>query len=191
MKTFELTLNENDEFDGVYAISVVDSPAIESNFIALSEVEEVKLVEVDKERRILMGAVLIPDKKILRKDDKGEFYQIFFSKETVTKASQIFLKNGFQTNSTLQHETLLEGMSVVESWIKEDLEKDKSAIYGLNDPVGTWMCSVKVDNDDVWNDYVKTGKIKGFSVEALFSEKVEMKSDEELKLEQILDILIN
>jgi len=53
-------------------------------------------------------------------------------------------------------------------------------LYGLDVPVGTWMGSVKVDNDDIWNDYVKTGKVKGFSIEGYFADKLE-RPNEELK----------
>jgi len=74
----------------------------------------------------------------------------------------------------------LDGLTLVESWIVEDKEKDKSAIYGLNVPVGTWMGSVKVNNDEIWNDYVKTGQVKGFSIEGFFAEK---EREEELKKE--------
>ena len=115
MKIIELILDEEQDEIGVDAISIVESPAIESDFVALKN-EEIKLAEVDKEKRILMGALLIPNKPIYRNGEEGEYY-IYFSKETIVKASQLFLQNGNQSNSTLEHEKALNGLTLVESWI--------------------------------------------------------------------------
>ena len=177
MRMIELILDE-DEAIGVEAISVVENPAIESDFIALNN-QEIKLAEINKEKRLLMGALLIPNKPIYRKNGKEEYY-IFFSKDTIARASQMYLQNGNQSQSTLEHDKQLKGLTLVESWIVEDKEKDKTALYGLDVPVGTWMGSVKVDNDEVWNDYVKSGKVKGFSIEGYFADKLE-RPNEELK----------
>ena len=179
MKIIELILDD-DEAIGVEAISVVENPAIESDFVALNK-QEIKLAEIDKEKRLLMGALLIPKKPIYRKSGEDEYY-IFFSEKTVAKASQMYLQNGNQSNSTLEHNSELQGLTLVESWIVEDKQKDKSALYNLDVPVGTWMGSVKVNNDEVWNDYVKTGKVKGFSIEGYFADKME-RPNEELKEE--------
>ena len=98
-------------------------------------------------------------------------YYIHFSEDTVRKASQLFLSRGKQNNSTLEHEVELGGLSVVESWIIEDEIQDKSRKYNLNMPVGTWMVSVKVNNDEIWEEFIKTEKVKGFSIEGFFSDK--------------------
>ena len=90
---------------------------------------------------------------------------------------------GNQNKSTLEHEAELNGLTVVESWIIEDEVHDKSRKYGLDMPVGTWMVSMKVNNDEVWNDYVKTGKVKGFSIEGYFTDKVDMSKIEALEEE--------
>jgi len=179
MRDIELYIDEENQFNGIEALSVVESPAIEEDFIALKE-HKVELAEVDKERRVLMGAALIPNKKIYRKTEDEE-YNIFFSEDTVRKASELFLSRGKQNNSTLEHEVQLEGMSVVESWIIEDTEMDKSKKYGLSLPVGTWMVSVKVNNDDIWNNYVKKGKVKGFSIEAFFTDKLNASKEDVVK----------
>ena len=173
MRIVELILQEDNIEAGVNAISIVEQPAIESDFIALSKEQEIKLAEVSKERKILMGAALIPNKTIYRRNGEDEFY-VYFSKDTIERASQLFLKNNNQDKSTLEHQMKLNGLTVVESWLVEDSEKDKSAIYNMSMPVGTWMVSVKVDNDEIWNDFVKTGKVKGFSIEGYFADKTEM-----------------
>jgi hypothetical protein len=171
MDIIELFIDESDEFSGIQAISVVENPAIEEDFIALKN-QELKLAEVDKEKRILMGAALIPNKPIYRKNKEKEYY-IYFSRKTVKKASELFLMRGNQNKSTLEHQLPLQGLSVVESWIVEDNKFDKTRKYDLNAPIGTWMVSVKVNNDEVWNDFVKTGKVKGFSIEGYFADKLE------------------
>ena len=187
-KIIELILDEENEISGVEAISVVENPAIESDFIALSN-QEIKLAEISKEKRLLMGALLIPNKPIYRKSGEDE-YHIFFSKDTITKASQMYLQNGNQSNSTLEHDSQLKGLTLVESWIVEDKQKDKTALYGLDVPVGTWMGSVKVDNDEVWNSYVKTGKVKGFSIEGYFADKLEKPKAELSAQDKIINELI-
>lgn len=184
MKIIELVLDEENLQDdnGISAISIVESPAIEEDFIALKN-QEFKFAEQDKEKKLLLGAALVPNRPIFRKDSTGsEDYYIFFSSETVRKASELFFIKGNQSNSTLEHQSDLEGLTVVESWIVES-EKDKSRHYNLNVPVGTWMVSVKCDNDEIWEDYVKTGKVKGFSIEAFFSDKMARPKDSTIKEE--------
>lgn len=190
MKIVELILDEEQLLSGVQAISIVEHPAIESDFITLSKEQEVKLAEVDSEKRILMGPALIPNKTIFRKNGEEEYY-IYFSKDTVRKASELFLTKGNQNKSTLEHSFELEGLSVVESWIVEG-QQDKSQAYGLSVPEGTWMVSMKVYNDSVWEDYVKTGRVKGFSIEGYFADKVNMsmQSNEEEEAQEILDAII-
>ena len=194
MKIVELILDENQEI-GIEAISVVENPAIEEDFVALKS-QEFKLAEVDKERRILMGALLIPNKPIYRRSGDDEYY-IYFSKETVLKASQMYLMQGNQNNSTLEHQYKIEGLTLVESWLVEDKVHDKSVKYGMDLPLGTWVGSVKVNNDKIWNEFVKTGKVKGFSIEGYFADKMERPkeaideglSKEDLMVQQIIDII--
>jgi len=175
MKIIELILDEDQEETGVEAISIVESPAIESDFIALKD-QEIKLAKIDGEKKLLMGALLIPNKPIYRNGDEGEYY-IYFSKDTVQKASQMYLQNGYQHNSTLEHQQTLQGLTLVESWIVEDEVQDKTRKYGLNVPVGSWVGSVKVNNNDIWQEYVKTNKVKGFSIEGYFADKMEKPKD--------------
>ena len=193
MRIIELILDEEQEEGGIEAISIVESPAIESDFVALNN-QEIKLAEIDKEKRILLGALLIPNKPIYRKGDEGEYY-IFFSKDTIVKASQMYLKNGYQNSTTLEHDQALKGLTLVESWIVESETQDKSRKYGLDVPVGTWMGAVKVNNDEIWNEYVKTDKVKGFSIEGYFADKMEQPKekiqDNFSKEDQIIKEIIN
>jgi len=194
MKIVELIIDDESDI-AVEAISIVNSGAIEEDFVALKS-QEFKLAEVDKERRILMGALLIPNKPIYRRSGDDEYY-IYFSKETVLKASQMYLMQGNQNNSTLEHQYKIQGLSLVESWLVEDKVHDKSVKYGMDLPLGTWVGSVKVNNDKIWNEFVKTGKVKGFSIEGYFADKMERPkeviiedlSKEDLMVQQIIDII--
>lgn len=178
MKVFELVLTGNPMYDGVDTISIVSEPAIEEDFIALKKWQKqalevaapLKLNVQDKDKRLLVGAALIPNKPIYRNEDKEEFY-IFFSKDTIREASQLFMQKGYQNSASLEHEKRVKGATIVESWIIEDPEQDKSNLYNLSLPKGSWVVSMKVNNDDVWNEYVKTGKVKGFSIEGYFIPK--------------------
>jgi len=189
-KIIELVINENEDNTGINAVSVVENPAIEENFIALSK-HEVELKEVNAEKRILMGASLIPNKEIYRKDAQGNEFYIYFSEDTVRKASELFFMNSNQNNATYEHRDKINGMTVVESWIVDNPEMDKSKEYGFNFPKGTWVISMKVNNDKVWED-VKLGKVKGFSIEGYFIDKLDLslvESEEEKQLKEIIEIL--
>jgi hypothetical protein len=168
METYRIVFDE-DKVDGVYAISLVEDPAIDVEFVALSK-EKVQLKEVNEEKRLLISPVLIPNQKILRLTDEGVPYNIVFEEETIRKVQQNFYKKGYQNNSTLEHDESLKLSQVtfVESWIKEDDQHDKSVKYGFSDlPVGTWFAIMKVENDDVWAK-VKSGEVKGFSIDGAF-----------------------
>ena len=176
MRIVELIIDEKDENSGIEAVSLVETPAIEENFIALNK-QEVLLAEVDKEKRILMGAALVPNKQIYRKNDKtGDEYYIYFSKETVRKASELFFKRSNHKNATYEHKQPIKGTTIVESWIVEG-EQDKSRHYGLNVPVGSWMVSMKIDDDELYKK-AKSGKVKGFSIEGYFADKYDMAKEE-------------
>lgn len=185
MDIIELILDEeNEEMVGIDAVSIVENPAIESDFIALAK-EEIQLAKIDEEKKLLMGPALIPNKPIFRKRNDSMFY-VYFSRDTVRRASELFFMNGKQNNATLEHEMNINGLTVVESWIVEDSKMDKSAKYGLEMPIGTWMISMKVENDEVWNDYVKTNKVKGFSIEGYFADRASIKqSDLKAELQAI------
>ena len=194
MQIIELIIDETEEVSGIEAISIVSAPAINEGFIALKNEAQVRLAEVDKEKRLLIGAALIPDKTIYRKTGDEEFY-IYFSKATVAKASQMYLQAGNQGQATLEHASeKLEGMNIVESWLIEDEVHDKSRKYGLNLPLGTWMITMKVDNDEMWNEYVKKNLVSGFSIEGYFIDRLKKNetdkySEDDKLLKEIIDVL--
>lgn len=180
----ELIIDEDS--DGVFAISFVENPAIGSNFIALSN-SEIKLRVTNNEKRIVTGSILIPEKAILRADDDGNPYHIFFSKDTVEKLSQKYLNDHNQGNVTLEHQIDVPDIMLVESWIKIDDLNDKSVVLGLDAPLGTWVGSFKVNNLTVWENIVKTGMVKGFSVEAMMKKRELIKNSTNMKQVEEMD----
>lgn len=192
MKTYEAKYDPLKN-KGVYGISLVENPAMEGLFIALSKDEVLQLKEIDKEQRILMGLVLEPNKPIYR-NQNGEEFNIVFNEETIKDLSYGFFKNNSHSNSTIEHDIdqNIKGVTFTESWIVENPTNDKSNNFGFSYPKGSWVAVMKVDSDEVWNDYVKTGKVQGFSIDAMLSlEEVNLKSNIEMSntntlLERIL-----
>jgi hypothetical protein len=165
-------------------ISLVSTPAIEEEFLLFSN-NLLKFQTLDEEKRIVTGCAMRPDIQIPRKDDEGQLYYGFFSQDTVRKAAQLFFKKNSNANLTnLEHEFEIDGVYVFESWIVEDENNDKAKALGFSDVrKGDWWVSMKVENDVVWNNYLKSGLIKGFSVEVKANEtEVEL-------ISQIKDIL--
>ena len=168
-KVYKMFIDEEDQDSGVFAISLVENPAIESNWIYLSKQHKIELATVNNEKRLLLGPVLIPNKQIPRYDETtGEEYDIVFDEAVIEKAAQLYMQRQHNNDATLEHDQSIEDISIVESWIVADSKADKSNAYKLSYPKGTWLVMAKVNNDEIWNDYVKTGAVKGFSLEGLF-----------------------
>lgn len=189
METFKVIFSE--EKEGVFAISLVENPAIEIDFIALSKEKIIKLAEVSEEKRLLISPVLIPNQPIYRRDAQGNEFNIVFPEETILKAQQNFYKQGFQRNSNIEHDDnlTLNDVTFVESWIKEDDTHDKSLKYGFDLPNGTWFAVMKVENDEAWQK-VKNGEVRGFSIEGNFDlEKINLSNNMSFK-EQFREVLV-
>ncbi len=187
MKTYQAIFNE-EEVDGVFAISLVHDPAMEGTFVALNK-HELQLSEIDKEQRILIGLVLEPNKPIYR-NQNGEEFNIVFNEDTIKDLSYHFFKSNYHKNSTIEHEESqkIEGVTFVESWIVADPKKDKSNVYGLSYPKGSWIATMKVDSDEIWEDYIKTGKVKGFSIDGMLSLK-EVNTKSNINMSEIKEAL--
>ena len=186
MKTYEAIFNPKAN-KGVFAISLVNQPAMEGTFIALSKNEPIKFVEVNKEQKILLGLVLEPNKNVYR-NQNGKEFNMFFSTDTIKELSHNFFRSGFHKNSTIEHskDTQLEGVTFVESWIVENPKVDKSTNFGFSYPKGSWMVSMKVDDDNLWNEFVKSGEVKGFSIDALLDLK-EVNIKTEIQMSEIIE----
>jgi len=198
MQTIELFIKDEAE-DGVFAISLVDEPAIESDFLALSKQDNsnkfnIKLKEIDKKRKVVVGYALIPDLEIPRVKDGKEF-NIVMSKETVALAAKLYMKNLNLANVTSQHDKPVQGCCVIESWIIEDPSMDKAVTYNLEPkPVGgEWVVMMALTDEEYAK--VENGEYNGFSIEASLSGFDQLEQSKELtedeQIEQIIKILEN
>ena len=150
------------------AISLVTEPAIESDFVFFNKDKTIiKEAFSNDDKHILYGAVLRPDFPIYRNDGENEYY-LEFTSESIERMARDYMMNYRQGNVTIQHEEYANEVFMVESWIKQDMDKDKSVSVGLDKslPIGTWFCGFYVNNNDVW-ERIKSGELKGFSVEAM------------------------
>lgn len=156
------------ELDGIREIALVDEPAIEMGWIAMAKKDQVKLA-VQGDKRLLIGPVLIPAKKIYRNTPEwGECY-VYFTADTIAKLSADFARKGLNTKLNIQHSRIKVYGTVVESWLVADPQKDKAAVYGIEVPAGTWMAAVKIDDEEVWQELIKTNELTGFSIEGSLS----------------------
>ena len=176
----------DDEMNEVFAISLVDRPAIEVDFVALSK--ELIMCAADEEQHIVTGVALMPDIPIFRKgkDGAGDFY-MKMTAETVKEAAFRFLERSKNSEVTLMHEGKTDGVSVVESWVSENNDP-KLAAVGIKDiPAGSWCVTMRVQNPEVWG-MVKDELLKGFSIEGLFKrgEKINFNTEIEFVMDEDL-----
>jgi hypothetical protein len=194
-KLVELIIDEEADRFGVEAISLVEFPAIESNWVFFNKDNFLTLAKLDEEQKTLVGAVLIPNKEIPRFDQEAnEEYLVYFSEDTIKQAQELFMSTLRNNNATYEHSEEVNGMTVVESWIKEDKKFDKSNQFGFkNMPIGTWFVKMKVNNDEVW-DKVKNKEVRGFSIEGYFTDRIigmsRTVNSEEVILNQIRKIIL-
>jgi len=187
----ELIISDDSEAQEltIDAISLVSAPAIEEDFVFFGkEKSNLTLAKVDEEKRMLVSPALIPNKQIYRYDASTDSdYYVYFSKETVAQAAALYLKHNNHHKATYEHEDRVSGVLTIESWIKEG-DKDKSTYYGFDLPIGTWFVKMKIENDELW-DRIKSGELKGLSIEGYFVDKMQSMASQEPTNEDILNAL--
>ena len=185
----ELVISDDSQELAIDAISLVSSPAIEQDFVYFGkEKNNLTFAKVDEEKRMLVSPALIPNKQIFRYDPNTDSeYYVFFSKATVARAAELYLKHNNHHKATYEHQDRVSGVLTVESWIKEG-DMDKSKLYGYDLPNGTWFVKMKINNDDLWNK-IKEGELKGLSIEGYFTDKMEAMSEKTPTNEEILQAL--
>lgn len=184
---FYADFDPNIETMGVVKVSIVEYPAIESNFVALSKEQKIFLSS-DNEKQTITGALIIPDKKILRSDPTGDYYNLIFTTDTIEKLRDKFHKDNFTHEVNLDHQTDVKGVYLVESWIKKS-DKDKSVEMGLDVPIGTWLATYKIEDKTLF-DKVKTKEYNGFSIEAFLDTNIKIKKEKtKMKKNMFLSVL--
>src|SRR3990167_604178 len=185
---YKLRINEDDtDKSQIEYIALVDEPAVMSNWIAFNKVQR---FSADKERRLIMGVAMISNMPIFRRDDKmGEHYVVFDSEE-IMKVVKKFFRKGYQGNFNLSHDPnqKKQGLYIIESMIVDKSRgvSPPAAFAGISD--GSWIITVKVDDEEVWTNFVQTGEVKGFSIEGIFGYEDFGESDEKV-LEEIIEIV--
>ena len=189
-KIVELIIASDSKELTIDAISLVNSPAIEQDFVYFNkEKNNLTLAKVDEEQRMVVSPALIPNKQIYRYDANTDSeYYVYFSPATVRKASELYLKHNNHHKATYEHQDRVSGVLTVESWIIEDSKKDKSTLYGYSLPKGTWMVKMKVENDELWQK-IKYGELRGLSIEGYFTNKFEEMQKNEPTDHEILTAL--
>ena len=177
-----------DAWGGVEALSWVESTI--KKYEEMNVETELSFSVFNNEQRLLLGPAMIPDKMIIRRNEiTGEIYYVYFTAETIKKLQQKFMQEKLLDKTNIEHgRKFLNGVDVVESWIVEDQTKDKQQVFGMNYPKGTWMVSVKVNDDATWGK-VKDGKLKGFSVQGYFLERAKFNAETHKVLDEIKNIL--
>jgi hypothetical protein len=185
----ELVIDDDSQELAIDAISLVASPAIEQDFVFFGkEKNNLTFAKVDEEKRMLVSPALIPNKQIFRYDPNTDSeYYVYFSPETVRKASELYLKHNNHHKATYEHQDRVSGVLTVESWVKEG-DSDKSKLYGYDLPNGTWFVKMKITNDELWSK-VKDGELKGLSIEGYFVDKMQKMSEKAPTDEEILSAL--
>jgi len=185
----ELVIDDDSQELAIDAISLVASPAIEQDFVYFGkEKNNLTFAKIDEEKRMLVSPALIPNKQIFRYNPNTDSeYYVYFSPETVRKASELYLKHNNHHKATYEHQDRVSGVLTVESWIKEG-DMDKSKLFGYDLPNGTWFVKMKIENEELWQK-VKAGELKGLSIEGYFTDKMEKMSETVPTDEEILSAL--
>ena len=186
----ELVIDDDSEELAIDAISLVSAPAIEQDFVYFGkEKNNLTFAKVDEDKRMLVSPALIPNKQIFRYNPNTDSeYYVYFSPETVRKSSELDLKHNNHHKATYEHQDRVSGVLTTESWIIEDPKMDKSRLYGYDLPKGTWMVSMKINNDELWSK-VKDGSLRGLSIEGYFTDRMEKMSERTPTDEEILSAL--
>jgi|694.fasta_scaffold02349_32 hypothetical protein len=185
--TYRIVVNPDDEKTGVYAVSLVDEPAIEVDWIKLSkEIQDFEF-SVNKDKQMLFGPLLIPNKLIFRRDEKGNEYNIVFDEDTIQIIADKYNENKLGDVFNFQHSDRKVQAVLLQNWITGEVDKSKE--YGFELPKGTWFGGVKVKDEEFWMSEVKTEKVKGFSVEIMAgTELIEMTAEaDKNKNEQLME----
>ena len=162
---YDIAIDKEDYSEhGVFTVSIVNKPAIKSNFVYMSDEERTALYTfADEEKGEIVGAMLIPDQLIQRYSEEMGVYYIRFTKETISDIQYKMSKDGFFNYFNIEHSFGADGVYMLETWIKES-EQDKSVSYGFDLPIGTMFMKAKID-DEYIKEGIKAGDLNGFSVE--------------------------
>jgi len=185
---FESVMQEVDKLTGMtHDISwVMGHIEVIKSYMPTGEVPEATMSKIERfaeqlaDKQMIVGPLMVPNKLILRLDENNDPYYVYFTADTIEQIARKFMKNKYGDSVNIEHDMgqKVDGVYLAETWIVEDPEKDKATLYGFEPKEGTWMGIYKVENRDIWNEYVKSGRVRGFSVEGYFANKLIEQSKE-------------
>lgn len=183
---YRFEVKEDDDTQ-VTAVALVDYPAIEMNWQTFSA-HEIYSFKADKEKRIISGPLMVADLPIYRRDEQGEYYGLFKAEDIYNIRNKFFKNNNSkEVNQMHDPNQMVEGVYMIESFLI-DSKRGIHSPNGYKLPDGSWFGSYKVDNQEVWDKFIKSGEFKGFSVEGVFN-TVQIDSKPLDLIEQIIDII--
>lgn len=165
------TINPEEEGDnGFNYVALVDKPAIEQNWMAFDAQKPYKFEVSSVEKQVISGPLMVANLPIYRRDEQMGEYFIMFPPEQIEKGVQKFFKKKNSGNVNLMHDMgrVVDGVYMFESFI---IDKDRGIMppKGFESlPDGSWFGSFKVDNKELWDEFLKSGELKGFSLEGMF-----------------------
>jgi len=185
---YEAVIDETDESTGFKLISIVRDPAIGVKAMCFSEMDKIEIkLKIVEDKQLLIGPALIPDLKIYRNDQYGEYYTIFRA-EQIRKMVERFNKNGSNKKINFNHSNKMIDAYIMQDFIIEDPVYNNARAYGYDNlPVGTYFIVCKVEDKKFWDSYVKSEGFSGFSVEGLFGMRlIELSKNFDMELEEIV-----
>lgn len=198
---YEIRINLNDDETGIKKVSLVESPATQVEWMMFNKENYYEFKTQSAEKRIIVAPVVLADTDIYRRDETGYEYYITFSPEDIENGVKKFFLNKNLYKNNIEHSKNydINGLTLIESWIVDDPANDKSASLGFkNITKGTWMGTYWITDEKLWEETIKTGVVKGLSIEGLFgleeiieddriNEALNKLSDDEL--DKLLDII--
>jgi hypothetical protein len=183
---YRFKVSEEDDETAVTAVALVDNPAIELNWQTFSDSKQ--LFKADAEKRLISGPLMVADLPIYRRDEQGEYYGLFTAEDIYNVRNKFFRQeNSKSVNMMHDPSQSVEGVYMVESFLIDSKRGIHSPNgYKLTD--GSWFGTYKVDNQDVWENFIKSGEFRGFSVEGVFKQ-VQIDKKPLSKIEQIIEIV--
>lgn len=189
LKVYFIHINDLDE-TGMDAISLVDVPAVQKNFLCFSEDKKPVKFEFDGAKHIITGVVCLAETPIYRYSERFGEYFVVFTKETIEKMVEKYARKGLFNSVNLQHndEKFVDGIYMIESYIT-DKKRGISPKEFADVPDGSWICSYKVDNQELWDEIVNGDKLNGFSLQGLFDVSPERfeKQDKQMTFDEWIE----
>ncbi|HYG16975.1 MAG TPA: XkdF-like putative serine protease domain-containing protein [Bacteroidia bacterium] len=191
LPVYKLVITDEDPVSGVDYVALVDVPATEFNWVAFSKQHPLQFKIQHEEQRIIGGALMVANLPIYRKENGREYY-VVFDEPTIKTVCYKYFRNRFTSNVNLMHnpQQKVGGVYMVQSYLIDKQNGINAPDWYTEIPDGSWFGCFKVDNKEVWDNYIKTGRLQGFSVEGMFGQ-MHVTDASEVIIQQLIEIIKN